>query len=148
MEWMIQFALCTMLGITAFALFRTWAMHAKKLHQSLDQALQLPLAYELLRRDLMKVQPQNLICSTHRCVIKFPGQQLKWYLKDNILYRSQKSYNTTKSQWNRAVKNVVAEKVSDISFKVLMRKAQAVSGVGFVSQLFVHPIGLRNGTVI
>jgi type II secretory pathway component PulJ len=149
MEWMIQFLLCTLIGILAFALFRTWSTRLTALHHSLDATLQLPNALDVLRRDLQGITNERLEVSRERCKIALPGQQIQWLYENGILYRSQKKYDPMQKKWRKAVKNVAAEKLSACIFVPLY----SATAPGIISGLRVqcgnptstHVFGLRNG---
>lgn len=115
-EWMIQFLLCTLLGMLTFALFRTWSTRLTSLHRELDATLQMPNALDVLRRDMQVVTRDRVEVLSDRCKISVQGQQIIWQFKNGTLFRSQKKYDVAQKKWRKAVKNVAAEKLTSCSF--------------------------------
>lgn len=148
-EWMIQFLLCTLIGMIAFALFRTWSARLASLHSGLDIVLQLPNALDALQRDMQTVTSDTIEISSDRCSIAQQGQQILWQFNNDILFRSQKKYDIAQKKWRKAVKNVVAEKLAPCVFVPLYSAAATgvVTGLRVQSKNPVseYVISLRNG---
>lgn len=145
-EWMIQFMLCTLIGMIAFVLFRTWSTRLNSLHKGLDIALQMPNAYDILRRDLQSVSGDHINVRFDKCRISMPGKQIVWCFKNNTLFRSQKKYDGAK--WRKSVQNVVVEKAGSCSFAPIQdMQNNTLAGVQMkcVEPVSVYIVSLRNG---
>lgn len=151
-EWMIQFLLCTLIGMIAFTLFRTWSVRLGSLHRGLDAALQLPSAYDVLRRDLQVASSDMIEIQSDRCRISKPGQQIIWRFKNDTLFRSQKNYDAAQKKWRKSVQNVAAEKLTACSFAPLYNdtKNAVITGLQMKcgDPACEYIIGLRNGNAL
>lgn len=150
-EWMLHFLLCTLIGMFAFALFRTWSTRLISLHRGLDATLRLPSAFDALRRDLQIATGSLVEIHADRCKITQDNhaQYTLWQFKNGTLFRSQKKYDLTQKKWRKAVKNVAAEKLASCMFVPLY----GATGAGIITGLKVqcgnpageYVFGLRNG---
>jgi hypothetical protein len=148
-EWMIQFVLCTCLCMLVFMLFRTWLGRLSALHGSFNNTLQLPLALDVLRRDVQAADNNTFEVRADRCVCRTQGQRIVWRFKEGVLYRIQKKYDEKAKQWRKAVRNVAAEGVTGyymVPIRINADKTR-LDGITVMSphKKSTYVIALRNG---
>lgn len=150
-EWIVHIFILSLMGIMACMLFRTWIDRIDILHKVLNKTLQMPIACQVLRRDLQQADSTCIRVSSDRCIIthNLPSgiiDRRSWRIVGNRLIRSYKRYHHREKRWLKSVRNLAAEGIEKLEFIPNFNKAGDVSYVRLSwDRESTYIIVLRNG---
>ncbi len=130
-SWMIQSFLCLLLVFFSFSLFMQWHKQVRNMHNRLNRFLAVPMACEVLQRDLQVTAPNNAQINHYSLSLNMPlhHKKITWLFDKDKLLRKQRVFDVKHRVWKKTVKNLVAEKLILGSFERIKNQSALLVGM-------------------